>query len=619
MGKSKIATHFFRHAFIATLFISIGACNPLAIRDVPDAVAPACKNLVPFDGGDGSSATPYIVCSAAQLDQVRNYLSSNFIQTADIDLASYVSSYDAGLFAPIGSADAPSAPLPHGAIHHPFEGNYDGQNYKIKNFTYLNAAAAFPVGLFSIVYGAGGGGVIQNVNMTNVNVLGGTTVGTGALVGSYSGDYNGTTSNLKNISVSGTVSATDTVGGIVGLMNKTVHMTINSHAADKACNFTGVAVPIIEGSTSSGTVTATAGVAGAPANAYLGGLAGSVNCGNIKNSASSMAVSDANGFFVGGLAGYLSSGTAAFPATVGVSQSSASGDVSGAAQAGGLIGSANFVIVDSSNASGVVVSTNGNDIGGAAAIGGLIGYLSGTDTISNSYATGSVGATNTGNGINGIGGLIGQMVGVMTVSNSYATGKATVSSAAGTNSMNAIGGLIGQMVGGNATYSYTISSSYATGGVSAIQAGPVDSYGAGGLIGSVGAVMGVNIALSVTNCFATGDIEGDSFVGGLIGSIMHTLGSVTNSFAYNNNFSGLANASAVIGSGGITFTDLYYRAAIDGTYPDGNATSITDPQFLAISSFGGFASGMGNPWKAIIPVGQAYPSLSWCNNNAGCQ
>ena len=36
-----------------------------------------------FAGGDGSSGSPYQVSNADELDDVRNYLSSYFIQTAD--------------------------------------------------------------------------------------------------------------------------------------------------------------------------------------------------------------------------------------------------------------------------------------------------------------------------------------------------------------------------------------------------------------------------------------------------------------------------------------------------------------------------------------------------------
>jgi len=38
-----------------------------------------------FAGGDGSPGSPYQVATATQLNSVRDYMSSHFLQTADID------------------------------------------------------------------------------------------------------------------------------------------------------------------------------------------------------------------------------------------------------------------------------------------------------------------------------------------------------------------------------------------------------------------------------------------------------------------------------------------------------------------------------------------------------
>ncbi|MDA3837901.1 MAG: hypothetical protein PF574_02850 [Candidatus Delongbacteria bacterium] len=39
-----------------------------------------------FSGGSGTVLDPYHVATATDLDNIRNYLESSFIQTADIDL-----------------------------------------------------------------------------------------------------------------------------------------------------------------------------------------------------------------------------------------------------------------------------------------------------------------------------------------------------------------------------------------------------------------------------------------------------------------------------------------------------------------------------------------------------
>ena len=42
----------------------------------------------PFEG-EGTAENPYRISTAAELNEVRNYLDKHFIQTADIDLTEY--------------------------------------------------------------------------------------------------------------------------------------------------------------------------------------------------------------------------------------------------------------------------------------------------------------------------------------------------------------------------------------------------------------------------------------------------------------------------------------------------------------------------------------------------
>jgi len=692
MGNSKLYKNLFRYALTMALFVSIGACNELSIRDA-SLTTPTCNNLLPFDGGDGTIANPYQVCSKAHLANINSYLSSYFIQTFDID----ATEADCLTLAPIGSASATA-----------FSGSYDGQNHTIKNFCYHNAGAAFPVGLFSIV-----SGTVNNIVMTNSSVQG------NSMVGGVIGEFLGTivagvqTMSLSNLSANGAVTGAGDVGGVIGTM-------FLGGACNPQKNQT------LQFATSSGTVTST--------GVNSGGIVGLVSCGQISNSSSSATVSSTTSF-VGGLVGK-------FTTVVGdIDHSFATGNVSGSGgDIGGLVGSAIATIIDTTYATGTVTenaagsfigglvgsftsadlsnsyatgninaagaasyvgglvgfvtgSANGgnvtncyatgnltspiasstggllgsfndasrgltvsnsyahgnvngvNMVGGLVGkliatanvtdsyatgtvsgtndVGGLLGYVSGgPSTITGSYATGNVTGTNTGAGATGIGGLLGFLTGVVTVSNSYANGNVIGTSSAGTNAVTGVGGLVGNLLGGNATYSYTISSSYATGDVTAIKIGNVDSYGTGGLIGSVGAPMGVNIALSVSNTFATGDVVADDFVGGLIGDIAHTVGTISDSFAYTNTLAGglgSMNTFALVGApDGLTYTNNYYRARFDPMYTDANGTSLSDAQFAAIGNFAGFSTGGGNPWKAAVPAGQAYPSLSWCNNNIGC-
>ena len=48
----------------------------------------------PFSGGNGTAADPYKIATAVDLNEVRDYLTSHFVLTADIDLAA--AGYDTG-------------------------------------------------------------------------------------------------------------------------------------------------------------------------------------------------------------------------------------------------------------------------------------------------------------------------------------------------------------------------------------------------------------------------------------------------------------------------------------------------------------------------------------------
>ncbi|MFS2037011.1 YDG domain-containing protein [Polaromonas sp. CT11-55] len=154
----------------------------------------------------------------------------------------------------------------------------------------------------------------------------------------------------------------------------------------------------------------------------VGALVG-LNYGQVTNSHSSAAVS-ATTSGAGGLVG-TNVGT--------ISSSYASGAVTavgGAQWLGGLVGT-NEGAVSGSYATGAVVGTRA---------GGLVGGNFGGGTISNSYASGAVGAP----GGSTVGGLTGANLG--TITNSYATGAVTGSFE--------IGGLVGWDSGGTVTNSF---------------------------------------------------------------------------------------------------------------------------------------------------------------------
>ena len=165
-----------------------------------------------------------------------------------------------------------------------------------------------------------------------------------------------------------------------------------------------------------------------------------------------------------------------------ITQSFATGSVSGGDHTGGLAGYSNGVITQSF-ATGAVT--------GSDYTGGLVGYNH--SSITQSFATGAV------SGGDSTGGLAGYHDGE--IDQSFATG--------GVSGGSSVGGLVGENQYG------TIKNSYATGRVDG------NSY--------IGGLVGYNDGL-VNNSYAAGYVSGSKDVGGLAGYNYFEAGEVTNSF-----------------------------------------------------------------------------------------
>ncbi|MCK4981036.1 MAG: hypothetical protein KAS62_11615, partial [Candidatus Delongbacteria bacterium] len=146
-----------------------------------------------FAGGDGSEGDPFQVSNPTELDSVRNYKDSCFIQTADIDMN--IAPYNSGLgWGPIGTSSALNQ----------FKGQYDGNNFIIRNL-YISRDDESDIGMFGYCNGS----ILKDITLEDVNILGYSNVG--ALVGN-----NNNFSSLVNCRMSGSVSGGVRVGGLVG-------------------------------------------------------------------------------------------------------------------------------------------------------------------------------------------------------------------------------------------------------------------------------------------------------------------------------------------------------------------------------------------------------------------
>jgi len=229
-----------------------------------------------------------------------------------------------------------------------------------------------------------------------------------------------------------------------------------------------------------------------------------------------------------------------------ISNSYATGTVGGLNFVGGLVGANNGL----SGGGTINGSHAAGPVSGNLSVGGLVG-LNSYATISDSYATGVV----SGSG-NDVGGLVGQHRGV--ISHSYATGNVTGSG-------NSVGGLVGYN-----DYA-TIRDSYATGQVSGGSANDV-----GGLVGSYSG--------NISNAHATGNVIGSAyFVGGLVGNFY--AGTITNSYS-SGNVRGTGNYDGGLVGGG-------HGDAIINSHYNVETTTINGSHALTV---GGLYSAQYQDW-----------------------
>lgn len=291
----------FIHPFLSLLLAAL-----LALGIIPGTgpLVSRTAYAAGFAGGEGTSANPYQIANADQLDLVRNYLNNDAVHfelISDIDLIDY--STGTG-WTPIGTAGS-------GTLQ--FTGSMDGNGHVIRNLKINRPGVAY-VGLFGATSVTSR---IQNMKLEHVDITGGDY--TGSLVGRDRG-------TIRGSSASGSVVGAENTGGLAG--------TASGEICD---NFAHVNVKGTE---------------------EVGGLVGGVVSGTVCRSfATGDVTGDEN---VGGLIGLIK-----ITHDITVSNSFASGDVSGTTSAGGLIGfirsdTGNGITIENSYAIGKVSSEPGN-------------------------------------------------------------------------------------------------------------------------------------------------------------------------------------------------------------------------------------------------------------------
>ena len=196
-----------------------------------------------FEAGNGTETDPYIIATAAQLDEVRNFPSACFELSKDIDLSYYLNSNSSG-WTPIED----------------FTGKFDGKKHTIKGL-WISLSSISNVGLFANIQGYSNDkrASVSNlfVNVSKKGITGGSSVG--GICGSLSDG------NIENCMVTGDISGYQYVGGIVGRNNDNYYSS-----------------SIISQCASSGNITATKGYVGGILGDYYGSCS-IKNCYSIAN------------------------------------------------------------------------------------------------------------------------------------------------------------------------------------------------------------------------------------------------------------------------------------------------------------------------------------------------
>ena len=382
---------------------------------------PNFGNFVSVSGG-GSFFAYQLIHTLADLQAISDNLSGSYALGNDIDASATVAWNSGAGFVPLGNASTP------------FTGNFDGQNFTVSNLT-IDLPTSTDVGLFGFISTTGSVGnlAVLGANVTggnNVGILAGENDGTvvhdassgmvrgvdftdDTLNGLSVGGLVGLNTGLINFSASGAnVTGFEDVGGLVGM-----DLSNGITASAITNSFATGDVSAVE---DANEIAAAENVTGAAAG-FAGGLLGDSGPDPIGLPAN-LAVTIANDYAtgdvtgdeqVGGLIGIINNGT--------VSNVYATGNVTGLAsgvydlQIGGLIG-----LMSNRAATPVVLSdawASGN-VSGAADVGGLVGFERAADLITNAHASGSVSGDQPGS--TNIGGLVGRSFGNIT--DSYSTG-----------------------------------------------------------------------------------------------------------------------------------------------------------------------------------------------------
>lgn len=428
----------------------------------------------------------------------------------------------------------------------PFVGTFDGQNHTIRNLSFtFTGGATYGYGLFGFAgakYGISATALLKNVILENF-IISTDREGNGALLGSA---YSVVVENCHAINP--TITGWGYCGGLIGeLFQYDDYSTILSSIS--GCSVVGGEIY---------------------GEQKVGGLCGSAFSWDgytiVENSFSSADVTatstDGSGMHIGGFIGQMVDCIA--------SNCYATGDVlytdDNAADVGGFAGS--FASVASTTltpetsgcyATGTVTVTGDAPLW----VGGFIGYAAKTVFLG-CYSTGEVYSPDLSSTY--VGGFVGSLDNYYggSVTDCYSSSNVTV------NGGEYIGGLFGYISGRNTSVKDVTNSHY-SGSVDAREA--TLNYG-----DSVGGLAGYAYAIKFSNCYSSGTVGGDDYVGGFVG-YLDNLTEILRCYSVSN--------VTGVGSYSGSFLGYSYKSLVHICYSSGNV--------MGTSEVGGFAGGIDYP------------------------
>ncbi|MDR3253293.1 MAG: hypothetical protein LBT35_07015 [Tannerella sp.] len=152
----------------------------------------------PFAGGNGTSAAPYRISAAVQLDSVRRYLDAHFVLVNNINLGPYLAEGGGG-YAQWNERGW----MPIGSNSKHFTGNFDGGKFSISNLK-IDRPEDDYIGLF---------GYIDSAAVSNLRIASGEVKGRYDVGGICGLNWNGVITGCSN---KANVTGDFNVGGVCG-------------------------------------------------------------------------------------------------------------------------------------------------------------------------------------------------------------------------------------------------------------------------------------------------------------------------------------------------------------------------------------------------------------------